>query len=281
MPIKTLRFSGSYETATPLVSSVPLVASSSALAAPLVSVEVEQEAIAHAQQMPQDDELVEALAEEEVAEEQAIEMEKNIGDSSLVSMTAAQSIDADATAAEAEAELEAHESTAIGDLAENDDGGGEASQEMDDDGEPSAESQKSAEDEQMEAAAVSSSSGPAATAVVTAAASSGTAAAAAAAARDEMMQVYLRLRPLTEAERKVAGEAPVISVESQTTVRVHAPESSQSFKNGERSGAFTFSRVFDETVCQAQLFDAILAQPVTKAVMAGKHAHVFAYGACM
>lgn len=94
------------------------------------------------------------------------------------------------------------------------------------------------------------------------------------------MQVHLRLRPLSEAERKQAGEREqlVIAVESQQTVRVHAPEASQSYKNGERIGTFTFSRVFDESVSQAQLFDAILAQPVAKAVATGKHAHVFAYG---
>ena len=105
------------------------------------------------------------------------------------------------------------------------------------------------------------------------------AAAAAAAATDDAMQVYLRLRPLSAAERAAAGDqAPVISLESARSVRVLAPESSQSHKNGERTGTFTFSRVFDATVNQGALFDAILAQPVARAVADGKHAHVFAYG---
>lgn len=40
----------------------------------------------------------------------------------------------------------------------------------------------------------------------------------------ETMQVYLRLRPLSEAERRGAGEQPIMSLESAQTVRVVAPE---------------------------------------------------------
>lgn len=57
-------------------------------------------------------------------------------------------------------------------------------------------------------------------------------------------------------------------------------QSSQSYRNGEHGGSFSFSRVFDEAVSQAALYEAILAQPVARAVAEeGRHAHVFAYGA--
>ncbi|RYG51752.1 hypothetical protein EON66_10435 [archaeon] len=55
-------------------------------------------------------------------------------------------------------------------------------------------------------------------------------------------------------------------------------QTSHAYKKGERTSLFAFSKVFDEHVDQAALFDAVMAAPTRQAVLEGKHALVFAYG---
>jgi hypothetical protein len=59
-----------------------------------------------------------------------------------------------------------------------------------------------------------------------------------------------------------------------------AVQSSQSYKNGEKSGSLTFSRVFDDSVGQEQLFSETFLPVVSTAVREGQNGLLFAYGVC-
>jgi hypothetical protein len=128
----------------------------------------------------------------------------------------------------------------------------------------------------------------------------------------EAIQVYLRVRPLTEKEAEVNPE-PTISVASDNTIQMKAPEvrvcpvcrhppshlpphdspsppvpspppppspqASHAFRAGEKSGTFTFSRVFEPSVGQDSLYAGAFGPVVTRAVNEGHHGLLFAYGA--
>ena len=129
---------------------------------------------------------------------------------------------------------------------------------------------------------------------------------------ENAVRVFLRVRPLTETERRSGGE-PTLHPVGESTVRFDAPEvryyrdslviasqlmlstckctppsclfarcnamqGSNAHRNGERSGTLTFTRVFDETVGQDGIFRSVFQSVVHNAVDDGRSGLLFAYG---
>jgi len=97
-----------------------------------------------------------------------------------------------------------------------------------------------------------------------------------------MVKVYLRLRPHAQADTgeldfgKKEDDALVVCDEG--TVQTIAPSESQSFKNRETGGQFSFTKVFDKPTDQAALFQETTASLVQTLVQEGKDGLLFAYG---
>ncbi len=97
-----------------------------------------------------------------------------------------------------------------------------------------------------------------------------------------LVKVFLRLRPHAKAEGgelefgRAADDA--LLVLDEQTVQTVAPEDSQSFKNREAGGKFSFSRVFEKPTGQEVLFRETTYGLVESLVNEGRDGLLFAYG---
>lgn len=129
--------------------------------------------------------------------------------------------------------------------------------------------------------------------------------AGAAAVSGETVQVYLRVRPLIiaprdieivdgldekeidhrrrlraaheERVRKLKDVMPTVQPVSDNSVELAAPETSQSYKNGEAHGTFAFSKVLGPDAQQEEVF-RVTTLPLVNKLFTGTNGLIFAYG---
>ncbi|XP_058649058.1 kinesin-like protein KIF20B isoform X1 [Onychostoma macrolepis] len=98
----------------------------------------------------------------------------------------------------------------------------------------------------------------------------------------EHLQVYLRVRPFTTAERTEGESQECISIEPPDTVILKAPRASLTARHSERFGTqlaqrFQFSQVYGPETTQRDIFDGT-AKSLVKEVLDGGNSLIFSYG---
>jgi hypothetical protein len=92
------------------------------------------------------------------------------------------------------------------------------------------------------------------------------------------IRVYLRVRPLSVAEKKRVGEdANTITIVDDNTVVVKAPEGSHGSRSADGTDTFSFDRVFPPSSDQESVFSNTL-DPIVKDMVNGVSGLLFAYG---
>ncbi|PAA57545.1 hypothetical protein BOX15_Mlig000035g4 [Macrostomum lignano] len=95
------------------------------------------------------------------------------------------------------------------------------------------------------------------------------------------MKIYLRVRPLTEAELAAGEEKHCFTIDGPKSIVANASADAPPaghLRDSERlSHRFAFSRVFNESVSQSQMFDGTVADLV-KQLLQGHSGLVFSYG---
>ncbi|KAM6907589.1 kinesin-like protein KIF20A [Xenentodon cancila] len=98
----------------------------------------------------------------------------------------------------------------------------------------------------------------------------------------ERVKVFLRIRPLTDAE-KVQGEAQdCVVVQDEETLLLKAPKESQNMRTAERGitqsiHKFSFSKIFGPETTQQQFFESTMKKMVSD-VLKGENRLVYTYG---
>ncbi|GBG26049.1 Kinesin, putative [Hondaea fermentalgiana] len=103
---------------------------------------------------------------------------------------------------------------------------------------------------------------------------------------EDMVKVYLRLRPHEERESPEGpaqlvysrADDDTLQVLDDMTVDTMAPEESQSFKNRETGGKYKFTRIFNKPTTQEELFEATTLPLIDTLLEDGKDGLLFAYG---
>uniref|UniRef100_A0A8C1PBK2 Kinesin family member 20Bb n=1 Tax=Cyprinus carpio TaxID=7962 RepID=A0A8C1PBK2_CYPCA len=98
----------------------------------------------------------------------------------------------------------------------------------------------------------------------------------------EHLQVYLRVRPFTTAERTEGESQECISIEPPDTVILKAPRASLTARHSERFGSqlaqrFQFSQVYGPETTQREIFDGT-TKSLVKEVLDGGNSLIFTYG---
>ncbi|PAA55420.1 hypothetical protein BOX15_Mlig033938g1, partial [Macrostomum lignano] len=97
----------------------------------------------------------------------------------------------------------------------------------------------------------------------------------------DRMKIYLRVRPLTEAELAAGEEKHCFTIDGPKSIVANASADAPPaghLRDSERlSHRFAFSRVFNESVSQSQMFDGTVADLV-KQLLQGHSGLVFSYG---
>lgn len=94
----------------------------------------------------------------------------------------------------------------------------------------------------------------------------------------EHIKVYLRIRPATVEERSQGMDDGCISVESDRSVVLCAPSTSQAFRNASHQRQrYTFTHVFPPETSQKEFFDGTVHSVVSDFV-SGQNCLVFTYG---
>ncbi|XP_016126109.1 kinesin-like protein KIF20B [Sinocyclocheilus grahami] len=98
----------------------------------------------------------------------------------------------------------------------------------------------------------------------------------------EHLQVYLRVRPFTTAERTEGESQECISIEPPDTVILKAPRASLTARHSERFGSqlaqrFQFSQVYGPETTQRDIFDGT-TKSLVKEVLDGGNSLIFTYG---
>ncbi|XP_058255531.1 kinesin-like protein KIF20B isoform X2 [Hemibagrus wyckioides] len=98
----------------------------------------------------------------------------------------------------------------------------------------------------------------------------------------EFLQVYLRIRPFSQAEMDSGESQDCVTIHAPDTVLLKAPRSSLSARGGDKSvpqtaQRFQFSQVFGADMSQKDLFDGTVKNLV-RDVLEGKNSLVFTYG---
>uniref|UniRef100_A0A673KRR5 Kinesin-like protein KIF20B n=1 Tax=Sinocyclocheilus rhinocerous TaxID=307959 RepID=A0A673KRR5_9TELE len=98
----------------------------------------------------------------------------------------------------------------------------------------------------------------------------------------EHLQVYLRVRPFTIAERTEGESQECISIEPPDTVILKAPRASLTARHSERFGSqlaqrFQFSQVYGPETTQRDIFDGT-TKSLVKEVLDGGNSLIFTYG---
>ncbi|KAM9831265.1 kinesin-like protein KIF20B [Neosynchiropus ocellatus] len=101
-------------------------------------------------------------------------------------------------------------------------------------------------------------------------------------AQTENLQVYLRVRPLTSAERESGETEDCVTIESPETVVLKPPRSSLHNRQSERAllqtaQRFTFTQVFGPDASQRRVFDGSV-RGLVRQVLDGSNSLVFTYG---
>ena len=92
------------------------------------------------------------------------------------------------------------------------------------------------------------------------------------------IKVYLRIRPATSDERSQGMDDGCISVESDHSVVLCAPSTSQAFRNvSHQRQRFTFTHVFPPETTQKEFFDGTVHSVVSEFV-SGQNCLIFTYG---
>ncbi|KAG7321136.1 hypothetical protein KOW79_015551 [Hemibagrus wyckioides] len=99
---------------------------------------------------------------------------------------------------------------------------------------------------------------------------------------EEKLQVFLRVRPLTDAERQRGEDQGSVCVQSEDTLLLKAPKDSHSMKNAERGVSqsvhkFTFTRIFREAASQQEVYDQVMKEMV-RDVLHGENRLLYTYG---
>ncbi|GAA6102895.1 kinesin-like protein KIF20A [Tachysurus ichikawai] len=99
---------------------------------------------------------------------------------------------------------------------------------------------------------------------------------------EEKLQVFLRVRPLTDAERQRGEDQGSVCVQSEDTLLLKAPKDSHSMKSAERGVSqsvhkFTFSRIFREAASQQEVYDQVMKEMV-RDVLHGENRLLYTYG---
>ncbi|XP_044226576.1 kinesin-like protein KIF20A isoform X2 [Thunnus albacares] len=98
----------------------------------------------------------------------------------------------------------------------------------------------------------------------------------------EKVMVYLRIRPLTEAEREVGEEQGCVNVQDEETLLLKAPKDSQNMRTAERGVTqsihkFSFSKIFGPETTQQQFYECSMKKMV-KDVLQGENRLLYTYG---
>ncbi|KAF4098144.1 hypothetical protein G5714_020174 [Onychostoma macrolepis] len=98
----------------------------------------------------------------------------------------------------------------------------------------------------------------------------------------EKLKVFLRIRPLTEAEQERAEEQGCVNVQSEDSLLLRAPKDSRNMKSAERGIAqslhkFTFTKIFGAQSSQQEVYDHTIREMV-RDVLRGENRLLYTYG---
>ncbi|XP_024121813.1 kinesin-like protein KIF20A [Oryzias melastigma] len=98
----------------------------------------------------------------------------------------------------------------------------------------------------------------------------------------ERVNVFLRIRPLTDTEREQGEEQGCVTVQDDATLLLKAPKESQNSKTAEKGVTqsihkFSFSKIFGPETSQRQFYDATLKVMIND-VLKGENRLLYTYG---
>ncbi|KAM8741139.1 kinesin-like protein KIF20A isoform 1-T2 [Acanthopagrus schlegelii] len=98
----------------------------------------------------------------------------------------------------------------------------------------------------------------------------------------EKVQVFLRIRPLTDTERGRGEEQGCVAVQDEETLMLKAPKESQNMRTAERGVTqsihkFSFSKIFGPETTQQQFYECTMKKMV-KDVLQGENRLLYTYG---
>ncbi|XP_067280652.1 kinesin-like protein KIF20A [Pseudorasbora parva] len=98
----------------------------------------------------------------------------------------------------------------------------------------------------------------------------------------EKLKVFLRIRPLTEAEKERGDEQGCVHVQSEDSLLLRAPKDSRNMKNAERGVSqsmhkFTFTKIFGPQTSQQEVYDHTIREMV-RDVLHGENRLLYTYG---
>lgn len=98
----------------------------------------------------------------------------------------------------------------------------------------------------------------------------------------EKLKVFLRIRPLTEAEKERGEEQGCVNVQSEDNLLLRAPKDSRNMKSAERGVSqslhkFTFTKIFGPQTSQQEVYDHTIREMV-RDVLRGENRLLYTYG---
>ncbi|XP_027129307.1 kinesin-like protein KIF20A [Larimichthys crocea] len=98
----------------------------------------------------------------------------------------------------------------------------------------------------------------------------------------DRVKVFLRIRPLTEAERGQGEEQGCVAVQDEETLLLKAPKESQNMRSAERGitqnmHKFSFSKIFGPETTQQQFYENTMKKMVSD-VLQGENRLIYTYG---
>ncbi|NP_001154942.1 kinesin-like protein KIF20A [Danio rerio] len=98
----------------------------------------------------------------------------------------------------------------------------------------------------------------------------------------DKLKVFLRIRPLTEAEKDRGEEQGCVNVQSEDNLLLKAPKDSRNMKSAERGVAqsvhkFTFTKIFGPQTSQQEVYDHTIREMV-RDVLRGENRLLYTYG---